>query len=146
MTITPQHIRQLVAHLEGVHRQQEESKRILAAISATIKTNIQAIAEAVTNTEPVSSKLDSLAQALGQIAQLSPASLNGLYSAAPALDQIGGIALAQQITGKSTSTIYSLVSMGKLPATKAGGKLYFSESALRQYISQPRTSRKATGG
>src|SRR5678816_2380353 len=53
-------------------------------------------------------------------------------------DVIGGIDLAKQITGKSASTIYHLVSQGKLPASKAGGKLYFSSRALTDYISQKR--------
>lgn len=55
-------------------------------------------------------------------------------------NRIGGIELAEQITGKARSTIYNLVSAGEIPvAGKRGQKLYFSEADLREWISQPRT-------
>ncbi|WP_128548804.1 helix-turn-helix domain-containing protein [Larkinella soli] len=49
-------------------------------------------------------------------------------------DRIGGIELAQEITGKAASTIYNLVSARKIPFSKQCGKLYFSESSLLDWI------------
>ncbi|KAA9356853.1 MULTISPECIES: helix-turn-helix domain-containing protein [Larkinella] len=51
-------------------------------------------------------------------------------------NRIGGIELAKEITGKAESTIYNLVSAGKIPHSKQSGKLYFSESELVNWIRQ----------
>ena len=49
-------------------------------------------------------------------------------------DEIGGIDLAVQITGKAKATIYSLVSTRKIPHSKRGGNLYFSRKELTDWI------------
>ena len=49
-------------------------------------------------------------------------------------DQIGGIELAMEITGKAKPTIYSLVSRSAIPCKKRGKKLYFSRNELTRWI------------
>ncbi|MDJ1503527.1 helix-turn-helix domain-containing protein [Xanthocytophaga agilis] len=48
--------------------------------------------------------------------------------------QLGGIDLAVQITGLAKSTVYNLVSEGRLPHMKRGKKLYFSRTELENWI------------
>jgi len=45
-------------------------------------------------------------------------------------DEIGGIALAIEVTGLAKPTIYGLVSERKIPHSKRGKKLYFSRKEL----------------
>lgn len=59
-------------------------------------------------------------------------------------DQIGGIELAQQITGLAKPTIYGLVTQSKIPCMKRGKKLYFSQKELTEWIKQGR--RKTVAG
>ncbi|WP_020602242.1 helix-turn-helix transcriptional regulator [Spirosoma spitsbergense] len=56
------------------------------------------------------------------------------------INSIGGIELAQRITGLARSTIYNLVSQHKIPFCKPknSGKLYFVESDLRAWIQEGR--------
>lgn len=49
-------------------------------------------------------------------------------------DEIGGIELAVEITGKAKPTIYGLVSNRKIPHSKRGKKLYFSRKELTEWI------------
>jgi excisionase family DNA binding protein len=56
----------------------------------------------------------------------------------PESDEIGGIALAQEITGLARPTIYGLVSQSKIPCMKKGKKLYFSRTELNDWIRQGR--------
>lgn len=49
-------------------------------------------------------------------------------------DEIGGVELAMEITGKAKPTIYSLVSKSAIPCKKRGKKLYFSRNELTQWI------------
>ncbi|MFP5265564.1 MAG: helix-turn-helix domain-containing protein [Blastocatellia bacterium] len=51
-------------------------------------------------------------------------------------DKIGGIELAQQITGLAKPTIYGLVAQSKIPCMKQGKKLYFSRRELTDWIKQ----------
>ncbi|MDJ1492878.1 helix-turn-helix domain-containing protein [Cytophagaceae bacterium DM2B3-1] len=48
--------------------------------------------------------------------------------------QFGGVELAMQITGLAKSTIYNLVSEGRIPHMKRGKKLYFSRADLQAWI------------
>ena len=48
----------------------------------------------------------------------------------------GGIELAERVTGLARQTIYGLVSRRAIPHDKRGKKLYFSEKALEQWISE----------
>lgn len=52
----------------------------------------------------------------------------------PHTQTIGGIELAMQITGLAKSTIYNLVSDGRIPHMKRGKKLYFSRMELESWI------------
>jgi predicted DNA-binding transcriptional regulator AlpA len=54
----------------------------------------------------------------------------------PQSDEIGGIELAQQITGLARPTIYSLVAKSRIPCMKQGKKLYFSGRELTDWIKQ----------
>ena len=49
-------------------------------------------------------------------------------------DEIGGIELAAQITGKAVPTIYNLCADNKIPHSKRGNKLYFSSLELKKWI------------
>jgi predicted DNA-binding transcriptional regulator AlpA len=53
-------------------------------------------------------------------------------------DEIGGIALAQEVTGLARPTIYGLVAQAKIPCMKQGKKLYFSKCELTDWIKQGR--------
>ena len=59
-----------------------------------------------------------------------------LPTSQPESDQIGGIDLAQQITGLAKPTIYGLVAQSKIPCMKQGKKLYFSSRELTDWIKQ----------
>lgn len=58
-------------------------------------------------------------------------------------DEIGGIELATEVTGKAKATIYSLCSNRSIPHSKKGKKLYFSRNELIDWIAQGK--RKTTG-
>lgn len=49
-------------------------------------------------------------------------------------DTIGGIELAQEITGLSKSTIYKRTMRRELPHSRVGGRLYFNRSELEAWI------------
>jgi predicted DNA-binding transcriptional regulator AlpA len=49
-------------------------------------------------------------------------------------DEIGGVELAMEITGKAKPTIYSLCSERKIPHSKRGKQLYFSRRELLDWI------------
>jgi excisionase family DNA binding protein len=51
-------------------------------------------------------------------------------------DEIGGIELAQEVTGLARPTIYGLVSQSKIPFMKRGKKLYFARQELTNWIRQ----------
>lgn len=57
-------------------------------------------------------------------------------------DEIGGVELAEVITGLARPTIYSLASQRKIPHSKQGKKLYFSRFELTEWIKAGR--RKTT--
>ncbi len=52
----------------------------------------------------------------------------------PETDELGGIDLAIKITGLAKATVYSLVSLRKIPHSKRGKKLYFSRQDLLGWI------------
>lgn len=52
----------------------------------------------------------------------------------PLSNRKGGIELAVQKTGLSKARIYALVSQRRIPHSKRGGRLYFSESSLDEWI------------
>lgn len=49
---------------------------------------------------------------------------------------IGGIEIAEEVTGLTRSTIYTKVSKNEIVHMKKGGKLYFSRKALLEWISK----------
>jgi hypothetical protein len=53
---------------------------------------------------------------------------------APAMPEIGGLELAQDITKLSKARIYALVSARALPHSKRGNKLYFSRAELLAWV------------
>jgi excisionase family DNA binding protein len=58
------------------------------------------------------------------------------------VDKIGGLELAQEITGLKISTLYNHVHKNKIPFIKKGGKLYFSKAELMDWL---RTETKEKG-
>jgi predicted DNA-binding transcriptional regulator AlpA len=48
--------------------------------------------------------------------------------------EVGGMALAKEITGLSESRIYALVSIRQLPHSKRGNKLYFNRADLLAWV------------
>jgi excisionase family DNA binding protein len=50
-------------------------------------------------------------------------------------DEIGGVELAMQVTGKAKPTIYDLVHKRQIPHSKRGKHLYFSKRELLEWIS-----------
>jgi predicted DNA-binding transcriptional regulator AlpA len=59
-------------------------------------------------------------------------------------DQIGGIGLAQKITGLARSSIYAKVSKREIPFFKRQGtkRLYFSSASLYQWIKEGKKQTK----
>lgn len=53
---------------------------------------------------------------------------------APAAAEVGGLALAQQITRLSKPRIYGLVSAREIPHYKRGNKLYFNRAELLAWV------------
>ncbi len=51
-------------------------------------------------------------------------------------EKIGGIELAMHLTGLAKSTIYNLVSEGKIPYMKRGKKIYFSYQELITWLKE----------
>jgi predicted DNA-binding transcriptional regulator AlpA len=62
---------------------------------------------------------------------------------APAYDEIGGIDLAQQVTGLAKSTLYDLVCKKEVPYMKRGKKLYFSRLELLTWIQEGRRATRS---
>lgn len=52
----------------------------------------------------------------------------------PVRDEIGGLELAQSITGLAPSTLYKLTSRGEIPHAKPGGRLFFRRSELETWM------------
>ena len=52
----------------------------------------------------------------------------------PPKDELGGLELAQAVTGLAPSTLYKLTSRGEIPHSKPGGRLYFRRSELEQWL------------
>lgn len=61
-----------------------------------------------------------------------------LPPAAPSAAEIGGLALAQEITRLSKARLYALVSARGIPHTKRGNKLYFRRADLEAWVEQGR--------
>lgn len=59
------------------------------------------------------------------------------------IPDVGGIELAQEITGWSKATIYTKCHFRSLPHSKKGGKLFFSRTELLTWLKEgKRTTRK----
>lgn len=52
--------------------------------------------------------------------------------------EIGGIELAEKVTGLKKSTVYVMVHKNTIPFIKQGGKLYFKRSELISWIESGR--------
>jgi excisionase family DNA binding protein len=57
-----------------------------------------------------------------------------LLQAPPTVADVGGIGLAQEVTGLSKNTIYALVSKREIPHSKRGNKLYFNRAELLLWV------------
>lgn len=57
-----------------------------------------------------------------------------LAGATPQKSDIGGLALAREITRLSESRIYALVSTRQIPHSKRGNKLYFNRAELLAWV------------
>jgi hypothetical protein len=55
-------------------------------------------------------------------------------NASASVPEIGGIALAQQVTYLSKARLYALVSARQIPHAKRGNKLYFNRTELQAWI------------
>lgn len=58
-------------------------------------------------------------------------------------DEIGGIDMAMEVTGKAKPTIYSLVAARKIPHSKRGKQLYFSRNELTEWLRQGKRKTQA---
>lgn len=56
------------------------------------------------------------------------------HQAPPQPEPIGGIDMAEQITGLRKQTIYGLVSSRAIPCMKVGKRLYFDRAELLEWI------------
>ena len=54
--------------------------------------------------------------------------------------QIGGVELAEKITGYTRSSIYTMVSRGKIPHFKRDGRLLFNAEKLLQWLTEGEVS------
>jgi hypothetical protein len=61
-----------------------------------------------------------------------------------ATDEVGGKALAREITGLSDARIYALVSKRLIPHKKRGNRLYFSRAELLAWVAEG--NRETVGG
>lgn len=62
--------------------------------------------------------------------------------ATPMTPEIGGLALAQEITRLSQARIYALVSMRQIPHSKKGNKLYFNRAELISWVKAGKRNEK----
>lgn len=69
--------------------------------------------------------------------------LDGLYAeiralkkqiAAKPADEVGGMELAERVTGLGRGTIYKKVMKREIPHSKIGGRLYFDKVDLEEWI------------
>jgi predicted DNA-binding transcriptional regulator AlpA len=58
--------------------------------------------------------------------------------------EIGGLELAQQITGLSKARIYALVSTRDIPHAKRGNKLYFNRTELLLWVAAGQRAPRST--
>jgi len=79
---------------------------------------------------------ESINARLNNLEALSLETLQHLRGASKPADEIGGIALAQDITRLSKARIYALVSARKIPHSKRGNKLYFTRADLLAWVNQ----------
>jgi predicted DNA-binding transcriptional regulator AlpA len=63
--------------------------------------------------------------------------------ASPKPDEIGGIELAVEITGKAKPTIYNYCSDNLIPHSKRGKKLYFSRNELTDWLKSGKRKTRA---
>ena len=85
----------------------------------------------------MSSELSSIRAILEIQQQMLDAMLRRMEQTPPAntsSDEVGGMPLAQEITGLSSSRIYTLVSKREMPHMKKGGKLRFKRADLLAWV------------
>ena len=123
----------LAVQLENYGKQQQEAGRRLVEAANSIAGKME-----------IGSGL--ISQQVAQLTRNLSAGFEAIAANVPqptafaTLGRTGGVELAMEITGRTKQTIYNLVAEGKLPATKNGGRLHFSETALRAYTMTPRAS------
>ena len=78
---------------------------------------------------------ESLSAQLARIEQMLFDLKHGVTSSAPS-DEIGGIELAQQVTGLSKARIYALVSARAIVHSKRGNRLFFRRSELEAWVAK----------
>ena len=76
---------------------------------------------------------ESLSSRLSNLEALALQILNKL-SQEQAADEVGGIALAQEITRLSKPRIYALVSARAICHSKRGNRLHFNRAELMQWV------------
>lgn len=57
-------------------------------------------------------------------------------------DRVLNVEEAAELLRRSVGSVRQLVQRGKIPCHKVGGRIYFSESELKQLLLSPRTVRK----
>jgi hypothetical protein len=60
-----------------------------------------------------------------------------------ATSEIGGIALAQEVTRLSKARLYALVAARQIPHAKRGNKLYFTRADLQTWIAAGQRNSRA---
>ncbi|MCR5888017.1 helix-turn-helix domain-containing protein [Hymenobacter sp. J193] len=75
---------------------------------------------------------------LNNLEALTLEALQHLRSAHPTAAEVGGIALAQEVTRLSKPRIYALVSARAIPHSKRGNKLYFNRAELVAWLEEGR--------
>ena len=86
--------------------------------------------------ELIDRRLSAIEQVLQELRQQS--------SGLPNSDEVGGMALAKQITRLSEARIYTLVSKRQIPHSKRGNRLSFRRSLLEAWVDEG--NREIVGG
>ena len=79
---------------------------------------------------------ESINARLNNLEALSLETLQYLRSTSKPPSEIGGMKLAQEVTGLSQARIYALVSAGTIPNSKRGNRLFFNRADLLEWINQ----------
>lgn len=89
---------------------------------------------------------EDISTRLGGVESLLSEVLKRLEQQTPTVAAVGGLELAQELTGLSKATIYKLVSERKICHSKRGNKLYFNRAELLDWVAQGNREVMQEGG